>query len=126
MSANRPSIHVGLWPCTAPVTWTAAARKLRQTMLSNLYLVPHLLGAEQAELNIWHGSNIRACSQGRIPGAYKQAGAWHIPMPGLQYWVITPNIASPAQKISQKEETPGSNGPATLSRGFIRSSLRRP
>lgn len=35
----------------------AAARKLRQTMLSNLYLVPHLLGAEQAELDIWHGSN---------------------------------------------------------------------
>jgi hypothetical protein len=29
----------------------AAARKLRQTMLSNLYLIPHLLGSEQEELS---------------------------------------------------------------------------
>jgi hypothetical protein len=35
----------------------AAAQKLRQTMLSNLYLIPHLLGSEQAELDIWHASN---------------------------------------------------------------------
>ena len=35
-----------------------AARKLRWTMLSNLYLIPHLLGAEQETLDIWHGSNI--------------------------------------------------------------------
>ena len=35
-----------------------AARKLRRTMLSNLYLIPHLLGAEQETLDIWHGSNI--------------------------------------------------------------------
>ena len=34
-----------------------ATRKLRQTMLSNLYLIPHLLGREQEELDIWHGSN---------------------------------------------------------------------
>jgi hypothetical protein len=34
-----------------------AARKLRQAMLSNLYLVPHLLGSPTAELDIWHGSN---------------------------------------------------------------------
>ncbi len=34
-----------------------AAQKLRHTMLSNLYLIPHLLGEEQAELDIWHGSN---------------------------------------------------------------------
>ncbi len=34
-----------------------AAKKLRQTMLSNLYLVPHLLGSPIAELDIWHGSN---------------------------------------------------------------------
>ncbi len=35
-----------------------ASFKLRQTMLSNLYLVPHLLGLEQNELDIWHGSNV--------------------------------------------------------------------
>ena len=35
-----------------------ASLKLRQTMLSNLYLIPHLLGLAQDRLNIWHGSNI--------------------------------------------------------------------
>jgi hypothetical protein len=34
-----------------------AAQRLRQTMLSNLYLIPHLLGREQDELDIWHGTN---------------------------------------------------------------------
>jgi hypothetical protein len=34
-----------------------AARKLRQTMFCNLYLVPHLLGSPIAELDIWHGSS---------------------------------------------------------------------
>ncbi len=35
----------------------AATVKLRQTMLTNLYIIPHLLGQEQEELDIWHGSN---------------------------------------------------------------------
>jgi hypothetical protein len=34
-----------------------AAQKLRETMLANLYLIPHLLGVEQDTLNIWHGTN---------------------------------------------------------------------
>jgi hypothetical protein len=34
-----------------------AAKKLRQAMLSNLYLVPHLLGEPIADLDIWHGSS---------------------------------------------------------------------
>jgi len=34
-----------------------AAKKLRQAMLSNLYLVPHLLGRPISELNVWHGSS---------------------------------------------------------------------
>ncbi len=34
-----------------------AAKKLRQTMLSNLYLLPHLLGSPIEELDIWHGSS---------------------------------------------------------------------
>lgn len=36
----------------------AAEQKLLRTMLSNLYLIPHLLGLSQPELDIWHGSNI--------------------------------------------------------------------
>lgn len=36
----------------------AASQKLRQTMLSNLYLIPHLLGLKQEVLDIWHGSNL--------------------------------------------------------------------
>ena len=35
----------------------AASKKLRQTMLMNLYLLPHLLGLKQERLNIWHGTN---------------------------------------------------------------------
>jgi len=35
-----------------------AAHRLLQTMLSNLYLIPHLIGLEQNELDIWHGSNL--------------------------------------------------------------------
>ena len=35
----------------------AAAQKLRETMLANLYLIPHLLGVEQDRLDIWHGTN---------------------------------------------------------------------
>ena len=35
-----------------------APQKLLQTMLSNLYLIPYLLGLEQDKLDIWHGSNI--------------------------------------------------------------------
>ena len=34
-----------------------AAKKLRQAMFSNLYLVPRLLGLPTAELDIWHGSS---------------------------------------------------------------------
>ena len=35
----------------------AAARKLRQTMLMNLYLIPHLLGQKVARIEMWHGSS---------------------------------------------------------------------
>lgn len=34
-----------------------AAHKLLQTTLSNLYVIPHLLGRDQEELDIWRGSN---------------------------------------------------------------------
>jgi len=34
-----------------------AAKKLRQAMFSNLYLVPRLLGSPIADLDIWHGSS---------------------------------------------------------------------
>lgn len=36
---------------------TKTAHILRQTMLLNLYLIPHLLGGEQDKLDIWHGTN---------------------------------------------------------------------
>ncbi|HXV97972.1 MAG TPA: hypothetical protein VEC93_06080 [Anaerolineae bacterium] len=36
----------------------AAEQKLLRTMLSNLYLLPYMLGLEQPELDIWHGSNL--------------------------------------------------------------------
>jgi hypothetical protein len=34
-----------------------AAKKLRQAMLCNLYLLPHLIGRPISELDMWHGSN---------------------------------------------------------------------
>jgi hypothetical protein len=50
-----------------------AAKKLRQTMLSNLYLVPHLLGSPIAKLDIWHGSSDSEPSYVEwIPEAYLQ------------------------------------------------------
>jgi len=52
-----------------------AARKLRQTMFSNLYLVPRLLGSPIAELDIWHGSSDAEPSY-----------AEHIHEPYLQIW----------------------------------------
>ena len=52
-----------------------AARKLRQTMFSNLYLVPHLLESPIAELDIWHGSNYAEPSY-----------AEHIHEPYLRLW----------------------------------------
>lgn len=35
----------------------AASRKLGQSMLKNLYIIPHILGIKQNRLEIWHGSN---------------------------------------------------------------------
>ena len=35
-----------------------ATLRLRQAMLSNLYMIPHLLGLEQDDLDIWHSSNM--------------------------------------------------------------------
>ncbi len=36
----------------------AAKQKLRQTMLSNLYFIPRLLGIEQQDLDVSHGENV--------------------------------------------------------------------
>ncbi len=52
-----------------------AARKLRQTMLSNLYLLPHLLESPIVALDIWHGSSDAEPS-------YVE----HIHKPYLQLW----------------------------------------
>ncbi len=67
-----------------------AAKKLRQTMLSNLYLVPRLLGSPIPELAIWHGSSDAEPSHAEyVPEAYLQlwteaerewaAGLYHSP-----------------------------------------------
>jgi hypothetical protein len=47
-----------------------AAKKLSQTMFSNLYLVPRLLGSPIAELDIWHFTS----------------DAEHVHEPYLQLW----------------------------------------
>jgi len=52
----------GFWLCWALALFRAgkneaATRRLRQAMLSNLYLIPYLLGQPQAAYNIWHSSN---------------------------------------------------------------------
>jgi hypothetical protein len=52
-----------------------AAKKLRQTMFSNLYLVPRLLGSSIAELDIWH------CTSDAEPSYVE-----HIHEPYLQLW----------------------------------------
>jgi len=52
-----------------------AAKKLRQAMFSNLYLVPRLLGSPIAELDIWHGSSDAEPS-------YVE----YLPEPYLQLW----------------------------------------
>ena len=50
-----------------------AAKKLRQTMLANLYLVPRLLGSPISELDIWHGSsNAEPSYAEHVPKAYLQ------------------------------------------------------
>lgn len=52
-----------------------AAKKLRQAMLSNLYLVPRLLGEPISEIDMWHGSSDA-----------KPEYLDHIPDPYLQLW----------------------------------------
>ena len=52
-----------------------AAKKLRQAMLSNLYLVPHLLGEPISEIDMWHGSSDA-----------EPEHVDHIPDPYLQLW----------------------------------------
>jgi hypothetical protein len=34
-----------------------ATLTLRQAMVSNVYMIPHLLGIKQVDLDMWHGSN---------------------------------------------------------------------
>ena len=51
----------------------SAAKELRRTMLTNLYLLPHLLGSPIAEIAMWHGSSDAWPSYvAYIPEAYFQ------------------------------------------------------
>ncbi len=36
---------------------SGATLKLREAMISNVYMIPRLLGMEQGDLHLWHGSN---------------------------------------------------------------------
>ena len=52
-----------------------AEDKLIQTMLLNLYLIPHILGDDQPVYDIWHGSNMDEKGYlDYLPGEYK--GLW--------------------------------------------------
>jgi len=50
-----------------------AAKKLRQAMLANLYLVPHLLGEPISEIDMWRGSSDADPDYvDHVPGPYLQ------------------------------------------------------
>ena len=52
---------------------TGAAKKLRQAMLANLYLVPHLLGEPISAIDMWHGSSDADPDYvDHVPGPYLQ------------------------------------------------------
>jgi hypothetical protein len=54
---SRDTTSAGASLYTVRGTQVGGAKKLRQTMLSNLYLLPHLLGSPIDELDMWHGSS---------------------------------------------------------------------
>ncbi len=55
-----------------------AAKKLRRTMLSNLYLIPRLLGQDIAPLDIWHpSSDAQSSYLSLLPSEYFTI--WEVP-----------------------------------------------
>ena len=95
-----------------------AAKKLRQTMFSNLYLVPRLLGSPIAELRIWHGSSDAEPSY-----------VGHIHEPYLRLWTKEERdwaqglYSSPGFRSVRERFIEISRAPATARPGTERSRL---
>ncbi len=95
-----------------------AAKKLRQTMFSNLYLVPRLLGSPIAALGIWHGSSDAEPSY-----------AEHIHEPYLRLWTEEETVGasglyqSPGFQFARERYIEISRLLDTTPRGLERSRL---
>jgi tetratricopeptide (TPR) repeat protein len=72
-----------------------AAAKLRQTMLSNLYLLPRLLGLPQAHIDMWYPSNLteKAYSDG-VP--HEVLALWE---PAALHWAHAVYTSAPMQRV---------------------------
>jgi hypothetical protein len=89
-----------------------AAAKLRQAMLSNLYLIPRLLGLDQAVIDMWHPSNRSEKSYiNSLPG--ELFAVWE---PSALQWVYSLYHREPMRRVRDryiaiytalKEEPPG-------------------
>jgi hypothetical protein len=89
-----------------------AAATLCQTMLSNLYLIPRLLGLDQAVIDMWHPSNLSEKSYGdSLPG--ELCAVWE---PSALQWVYSLYHNESMRRVREryiaiytelKEEPPG-------------------
>jgi hypothetical protein len=100
-----------------------AAAKLRQTMLSNLYLLPRLLGLAQDYIDMWYSSNLteKAYSDD-IPG--EVLALWE---PAALHWAHTVYASAPMQRVQRryiaiyhqlKTEPPGSKRSRLVNEAF--------
>jgi len=75
-----------------------ATVKLRQTMLSNLYLLPRLLGMAQEHIDMWYPSN-------RTDKAYSESipdavlALWE---PAVLHWAHTVYVSAPMQRVRRR------------------------
>src|SRR5205823_3151951 len=75
-----------------------ATVKLRQTMLSNLYLVPRLLGLEQDHINMWSCSNL---TEKRYSDEVPEElfALWE---PPALHWAYTVYQSAPMQRVRRR------------------------
>jgi hypothetical protein len=75
-----------------------AAAKLRQTMLSNLYLLPRLLGLPQDPIDMWYPSNLAAKAYGDgVP--HEVLALWE---PAALHWARTVYQRAPMQRVRRR------------------------
>lgn len=75
-----------------------AAAKLRQTMLSNLYLLPRLLGIAQDHIDMWYPSNLT--EKDSIDGFPDEMFAlWE---PPALHWAHTVYASAPIQRVRRR------------------------